>query len=161
MSFYTTMTLNLKGTTSEINAINAIIADTTHNEAVMNNQQIEIYECPICPHIENVESLFLLIAKSVPNASFTCEGSIENYGAVDFCVVYHDHKLTIQATDSYTEFYADDYEDYDDFAESNDAGNRYTEEDFDTFMSGTWYQLECGEIVEEIVKHVFCETMID
>ena len=102
--------------------------------------------------VEDLEKLAISIAENLPGSEFTIDGCIDtsedNGEYQDFLIAYSQNKLTTRHSCWYIQMYAEDFEDYDDFADEyqdEDGEPRFTEEQYEAFKEGTYYILDSGE----------------
>ena len=102
--------------------------------------------------IDEVEGLAASIAEDLPDSEFTMKGCIDTSELageyMDFVIEYKNNKLISKSSCWYVQMFAEDFDEYEDFAESYADENgepRFTEEQFEMFKEGEYFLLDSGD----------------
>ena len=136
--------VHFDGTEQEIRAMIQKISEYDKyfpKEEIRNDFDFMDEENPEFSNVEEIEEIAKALVSKASNAKFSIVGTVENHGYyMDFEIEYDSKKLTRKKSDWYVSYYLceDNFEDYEEFCDETDLGDRVSEEQFDE-----WIEEEC------------------
>lgn len=158
--FYETYAMvTVKGTEAEVLAVTNEMAKVMGDVEIIGQKSFEYCDCKHFTNVDDFEVMALAAAKAAPAAEFIIDGTIDSCGICNIRVEYKNGKVVGMSSDAYTVFDAEQYDnDYDTFIENTESD--YSEEEFEQFCDGEWFEMDDGSIVNEVAMGVVFEATI-
>lgn len=147
MHAFSCYAIDLEGKKRHINAATKVFAEALDDDSIIGMDHIEIEETYEVVWVESIAAMAEKAVKAAPKLkSLTISGTVDTSESageyMDFLIKYADKKLTVQSSCWYLAFYADDFEDYENFCEVYDG---FSEEEYEEMCRCPHYRLDSGE----------------